>query len=119
MNMSQKPINTAGIEFNRQSAETPNETNTSSPVSIESGSSESGNPNFHDLLGREWDDISSEESRCYEFGGGRGQVTIEAPKLIHVSKSGGHRILDSNGRSYYVPTGWICLSWKGSPPFVK
>ena len=66
-------------------------------------------------------DISSEVSRTYEFADGA-KVTIEAPDWLHVSASGGHRLIDHAGRSHYVPVGWHHLSWTvkdGEPPFVR
>jgi len=63
-------------------------------------------------------DISSEEYREYLFPQGA-SVLIQNPTHLHVSKSGGHRILDANGVSHYVPKGWIHLRWKGTPNFVK
>ena len=71
-----------------------------------------------DTLGREWTDISSEEWREYTFPG-KEVIHIDAPTHLHVSESGGHRLLDSVGISHYVPKGWIHLKWEGSPPFVK
>ncbi len=76
-------------------------------------------------------DISSEEFRTYTFGnslakGGRisdeyATTTIHGPQHLNVSR-GGHRILDKDGISHYVPKGWLHLSWKakdGEPHFVK
>lgn len=48
-------------------------------------------------------------------------VRIAQPQAIHISTSGGHRILDSNGVSHYIPTGWIHLRWEtkeGCPAFT-
>jgi hypothetical protein len=69
----------------------------------------------------EFTDISSEEYRTYEFGPGK-FVIINMPTHLHVSDSGGHRILDASGMSHYVPTGWVHLMWHskdGQPHFVK
>jgi hypothetical protein len=71
------------------------------------------------ISGIEFSDISSEEYRVYEFAGK--SVRIDSPKLLNVSKSGGHRILDASGISHYVPSGWLHLFWKardGEPSFV-
>ncbi len=65
-------------------------------------------------------DISSEESRHYDFPGGD-TVHISKPCWLSVS-SGGHRLLDADGVSHYVPKGWFHLRWKakeGQPHFVK
>jgi hypothetical protein len=61
-------------------------------------------------------DISSEEYRVYQFD--QVVIRIDLPLKLNVSKSGGHRILDSGGVSHYIPAGWQRLSWKGSPHFV-
>ena len=48
--------------------------------------------------------------RHYQFPGGD-VVTIVGPRYLHVSKSGGHRIVDDEGVGHYVPPGWIHLWW--------
>lgn len=53
----------------------------------------------------EWKNIDHEIYRVYTFSSGN-VLTIEDPDLIHISKSGGHRILDVNGKSYYVAPKW-------------
>lgn len=75
---------------------------------------------FKNESGLEFTDISSEESRVYTFP--NGSVTVLGPTHLHVSKSGGHRIFSIDGLSRYIPSGWICLTWKakrGQPNFVK
>jgi len=65
-------------------------------------------------------DISSEEWRRYDFASGV-PVVIDHPTHLSVSKNG-HRILDAQGISHYIPLSWIHLSWKakpGQPNFVK
>lgn len=69
----------------------------------------------------EFTDISTEAYRCYVWPDGS-QVLITNPEWLHVSKSGGHRILDRDETSHYIPSGWIHLSWQvddGAPHFVK
>jgi hypothetical protein len=69
----------------------------------------------------EFTDISSEEWREYRFVGGD-TVRIDHPLKLNVSESGGHRIYDANGRSHYIPAGWLHLVWEtksGSPNFVR
>ncbi len=69
----------------------------------------------------EFVDISSEKSRTYWFPGNEA-VVVKAPQFLNVSRAGGHRLLAANGVSYYVPHGWIALSWEakdGEPHFVK
>ncbi|WP_174278268.1 hypothetical protein [Sphingomonas bacterium] len=66
-------------------------------------------------------DISSERWREYRFAGGDA-IRIEQPLKLHVSESRGHRIFDAEGRSHYIPWGWIHLSWEakdGAPNFVR
>lgn len=66
-------------------------------------------------------DISSEKSRTYRFPGNE-MIHIPAPQYLHVSRIGGHRILNAHGVSFYIPKGWIMLSWEakdGEPHFVK
>ena len=59
----------------------------------------------------EWKNIDHEIYRVYVFPNNR-IVTIERPILLNVSKSGGHRILDINNVSHYIPSGWIHLYWE-------
>lgn len=49
--------------------------------------------------------------RHYQFPCGN-VVTIERARWLHVSESGGHRIVDDNGVGHYVPAGWIHLWWE-------
>ncbi len=79
---------------------------------------------YKDLMnetGLKFTDISSEATRRYQY---RGEefITVDNPIALNVSKAGGHRILDGQGVSHYIPKGWIGLSWKakeGNPHFVK
>jgi hypothetical protein len=74
---------------------------------------------FRNASGLEFKDISAEEFRRYRFPGGD-VVKIDAPQLLHVSTSGGHRIFDGAGTSHYIPAGWVHLEWKaaeGKPHF--
>ena len=71
-------------------------------------------------------DISSEAQRTYRFPPPHESVShtvvIVDPLWLHVSRSGGHRILDAEGMSHYIPKGWLCLSWvakPGAPHFTK
>jgi|WetSurMetagenome_2_1015567.scaffolds.fasta_scaffold1050936_1 hypothetical protein len=71
---------------------------------------------------KEFADISSEEYREYDFGDGT-KIKLAAPLFLNVNdKSGGHRVLTTDGVSHYIPSGWKHLSWKakqGKPHFVK
>ena len=76
-----------------------------------------------DEMNRSWIDISSEEYRVYQFAsdnGDRIDLTIKDPVYLCVGDrpNAGHRIYTADGISHYIPQGWICISWKGSPPFV-
>lgn len=59
----------------------------------------------------EFNIISSEEYRIYHFSE-YVSVRVNNPTHLHVSESGGHRLLDSQGLSHYVPPGWVHLVWK-------
>lgn len=75
---------------------------------------------FINESGLEFTDISSEGSRVYTFP--NGSVTILRPLYLNVSPSGGHRVFSIDGLSWYIPPGWISLTWKarkGKPNFVK
>lgn len=55
--------------------------------------------------------IKQELFRTYKYANGPA-LTITAPIALHVSKSGGHRVLDSAGVSHYVAPGWYHLFWR-------
>lgn len=72
------------------------------------------NPNL------EFSDLSDEEYRVYEFPGGCA-IRLNEPTHLHVSDSGGHRVLTADGVSHYIPKGWLHLSWvvkSGCPKFA-
>ena len=74
---------------------------------------------FRNDSGLDFKDISSEQWREYMFADGQ-VVRIEMPLKLYVSDNG-HRILDAEGVSHYVPLGWIHLKWRakdGEPHFV-
>lgn len=77
---------------------------------------------FLNESGLEFSDISSETEREYGFPNGLNLI-IQKPRLLNVSKSGGHRIYTADNWSYYVQPreGWW-IRWKvknGNPNFVK
>ncbi len=77
--------------------------------------------NFVNQSDNDFADISSEASRTYNFGT-KGFVKIDGPLKLAVSSSGGHRVFSRDGKSHYIPSGWIQLSWiarEGQPHFVK
>lgn len=71
-----------------------------------------------------WQDLSTEKFRTYHFPKGA-TFFVNRPKKLFVKASGSHRIVAENaeGRivSYYIPAGWIGLSWEvydGQDPFT-
>lgn len=76
---------------------------------------------FRNESGLEFADISSEAERIYNFGS-KGFVKIQNPLKLNVSDSGGHRIFSADGKSHYIPAGWVQLTWTvkaDQPNFVK
>jgi hypothetical protein len=76
---------------------------------------------FVNESGLEFSDISSEAERIYNFGS-KGFVKIQNPLKLNVSSSGGHRIFSADGKSHYIPSGWVQLTWyvkESAPNFVK
>lgn len=61
--------------------------------------------------------LDDEEYRVYEFNTGNeiSGLRIDNPVALAVSKSGGHRVLDSEGISHYIMPGWLHLYWKVKP----
>ena len=55
--------------------------------------------------------LESEEYRIYFFPKGE-ERRIDYPVAINVSRSGGHKIIDGDGITHYIPKGWIELVWK-------
>ena len=45
-------------------------------------------------------------------------LRIEEPLWVHVSKSGGHRVIDNQKRSYYVAPGWRYITWEGKDSYT-
>jgi hypothetical protein len=75
----------------------------------------------------EFNDISSEQYREYNFSNGS-KLRIEKPEWLYVSNGGGHRLVDNSGQSWYIARatdtqiGWISIMWKvkyGEPFFVR
>lgn len=66
-----------------------------------------------------FESLEDEQFRVYEFDSGT--VMIEKPVALNVSASGGHRVLDAEGVSHYIPAGFHHLYWKvkeGQPNFA-
>jgi len=55
-------------------------------------------------------DISSKVYRLYRFPKGE-SVMIKKPAILIVSDNG-HRVVDKEGYSHYIPYGWIHLKFK-------
>ena len=53
-------------------------------------------------------DIAGEGYREYVYESGA-RYRVEDPIALHVSASGGHRIINSDGLSIYVMAGWIAF----------
>ena len=63
----------------------------------------------------EFKDLRDEEFRMYDWRDGSEPIIIENPIALHVSASGGHRVLDAEGYSHYIPSGWKLLTWRVKP----
>ena len=64
--------------------------------------------------------LTDEQYRVYDWLDGK-TLKIENPTSLNVSASGGHRVLDAEGVSHYIPSGWKHLYWKvkeGKQPFA-
>lgn len=59
----------------------------------------------------EFKSIQTEKWRTYTFPNDE-KVTVDFPEFLNVSKSGTHRIVDANGISHLIPSGWIHLMWE-------
>lgn len=75
---------------------------------------------FINESGLKFKDISAEMFREYKFPNGS-KLTIMSPIYLNISKSGGHRLYDAQGISWYVQPaeGWS-INWKvaaGKPNF--
>ena len=64
----------------------------------------------------DWRKISAEIYREYWMCSGQ-KVRIEDPLLLHVSKSGGHYVINSQGRVTYIPCKWDSLTWLNKPGY--
>ncbi len=67
----------------------------------------------------EFEDISSEERREYDFDGVH--VVIDSPQYLAVSDNG-HRVVDNNGKCHYIGYEGFYVNWtvkEDEPHFVK
>lgn len=80
-----------------------------------------GFKDFRNGTPHKFDDISSETYREYEFE--NTTVRIDNPVALNVNySSGGHRVWDAQGKSHYIPSGWVHLNWEvdnDKPHFVR
>ena len=67
-----------------------------------------------DGLSEGWKDISWEQYREYVFSGDA-VYRIDKPVALHVSASGGHRVIGWDGRCHYIPFKWLALIWDNAP----
>jgi len=68
----------------------------------------------------EFKDLTDELYRVYDWLDGK-TLIINNPVKLNVSSSGGHRVLDDDNISHYIPSGWKHLYWKvkeGKKPFA-
>jgi hypothetical protein len=65
----------------------------------------------------EWSSLAGEEYRTYTFVVDGQKVELQVPgDELNVSASGGHRIKGRDGLAYYIPAGWLWLTWKPKDP---
>ena len=58
----------------------------------------------------EFKDISGIEYRTYIFD--NKEVIIKNPQWLNISESGGHRIIDGDGKCFYIPPKWLAIYWE-------
>ena len=69
----------------------------------------------------DWKDIYSESQRTYHFPDGS-TFTIEEPEAIAYKPpfknwaGGSHRVVDKKGTAFFIPQGWIAISWTKEDP---
>jgi hypothetical protein len=59
-------------------------------------------------------DITSEANRTYHYPDGS-TFTIDGPYKLHVTDSGSHRVVGTDGRTYRPERGWVAISWLPKP----
>lgn len=71
-------------------------------------------PELKDGEDLSWSDVSDEQYREYHFGDGK-VFRIDEPVSLNVKRKpegDSHRVLDADGKSHYVPAGWIAITLK-------
>lgn len=77
-----------------------------------------------------WADISEEEYRIYFFpppqeGMKNSTFRVDNPEAMAYKNpyswqgGGSHRVVDVNGKVFYIPAGWIGLVWDNKPNSVR
>ncbi len=74
----------------------------------------------------DWRDITNETERTYHFPDGS-KFTIKEPEAVAFKPpykewaGGSHRIVDKEMVCYFIPAGWVAISWfkedKGAVPY--
>jgi len=65
---------------------------------------------FRNNSGLIFKDITDEQYREYVFP--NGVIRVDEPIFVNVSASGGHRVFAADGKSHYIPKGWMDLRWE-------
>lgn len=74
-----------------------------------------------------WLDIADEQERTYHFA--TGSITVPNPFKVSIKRKpegDSHRVITKSsdgkfGRSFYIPAGWLAISWQpkeGSPAYA-
>lgn len=58
--------------------------------------------------------IMDEKYREYIYADSSDRYHIDNPIALHVSASGGHRVLDGRGLSHYIAPGWRAIQWRST-----
>ena len=73
-----------------------------------------------EIAGAKFVDVSSNLWREYVYA--TGVVRIERPEWLHVKAQTdtlhSHRVIDSEGISHYLPSGFLEVRWESSEKFV-
>jgi hypothetical protein len=59
----------------------------------------------------DWLNIEHEQYRTYVFSNGL-NIVIKSPRLLNISSTGSHRVLDADNVAHYIPKGWVHLYWE-------
>lgn len=70
--------------------------------------------NFKDVQEQEvleFKSVENETYRLYIYKNGF-TIKVDNPVAIHISRSGGHRLILASGRCMYVKAGWIAFAYE-------